>query len=185
MLIVKPSKKGIDQAVRWLRAGGVIVYPTDTAYGLGGVIGNPAVVRRVLRIKKRRDRKFTVVCADLNQAKKFFRLNKLAARLAKKYWPGPLSIVVSSSFSIRVPANKLTQKLVKLAGRPLIATSANLSGNAAPYSGRVVIKEFKNQKNQPDLVINSGKLKKTSPSTIVKIRGEKIEVLRQGSVKIL
>lgn len=182
MLVVKNNKKGIDQAVRLLRAGGVVVYPTDTAYGLGGVFNNQSVIRRVLRIKKRQNRKFTVVCADTAQAVRFFKLSPAAKSLAKRYWPGPLSIVVSPSLSVRVPANKIARDLARLAGRPLIATSANLSGRAAPYSATATAKEFKNQKNQPDLIINAGKLKKTPPSTIVKVKGGKAEVLRQGKI---
>lgn len=184
MKIVKPTKAGILQAVKILKNHGVIIYPTDTAYALGGFFNSPKAIKKILQIKKRGDNKFTLVASSLNQVEKFFKLNKTQKDLAKKFWPGPLSLVVSKKFAVRVPKNKIAKDLAKLAGLPLIATSANISGRQTLYDIQKVIKEFQKTKNQPDLIIDSGRLKKIETSTIVSVVKKEIKILRAGAVKI-
>jgi len=184
MKLVLPNEAGISEAIKILKGGGVVVYPTDTAYGLGGIFNKKKVVSRVLKIKNRTNKKFTVICSDLLQAKKFFKLKPSEMILAKRYWPGPLSIAVSFQFAIRVPKNKVARELAQKVGQPLIATSANLSGKKDQYLALAVFKEFKNKKHQPDLIVNAGRLKTVKPSTLVKIVKNKVVVLRQGPVKI-
>lgn len=184
MKIVKPTKIGIKQAVAILKRDGVVVYPTDTAYAIGGVFDSKKIQKRILKIKGRKDDKFTLVASSLCQVQKFFKLNALTKELAKKFWPGPLSLVVSSRFAVRVPGNKIAQALAKGAGRPLIATSANLSGQKALYSSQEIIKQFDNQKSQPDLVVEAGRLKKIRISTIVSADQGKVKIFRAGSIKL-
>ncbi len=184
MIIVKPTKAGIAQAVKILKNQGVIVYPTDTAYALGGIFDSKKVTEKILKIKKRKDEKFTLISSGFNQADKFFKLSLPQKKLAKKHWPKPLSIVVSKRFAIRVPLEKISRNLAKSAKRPLIATSANISGQETLYDSKEIIKRFKNKKNQPDLIIDLGRLKKVKTSTIIACKNDKIEILRQGSVKI-
>jgi len=178
------SKKDINSAVAILKRGGVVVYPTDTAYALGGIFNSRKVTAKILKIKRRKDDKFTLIAADIAQVKKFFKLNILQEKLAKKYWPGPFSLVISKRFAVRVPANAVARRLAKGAGRPLIATSANISGGRTLYDDRAIIKEFKDKKNQPDMILTAGKLKKIKTSTIVKVSRGKLMVLREGSIKI-
>lgn len=197
MLVVKPNQLGIKKAIAALKKGGVIVYPTDTAYALGGIFNSPKVIKIVLKIKKRADPKFTLVAANLKQVEKIFKLNILEKKLAKKYWPGPLSIVVSSRFSVRVPKNKIARLLALKTGKPLIATSANLSGAKTPYDSQKIIKAFKSKKTpassakkadsarqEPDLILDFGRLPKKPVSTIIRVKNKKIEIIRQGGIKI-
>jgi len=184
MKIVLPNRQGLKSAVGILKDEGVIIFPTDTAYGLGGIFNSPKVINKILKIKKRQDRKFTLACSSLNQVEKFFKLNVEQRRLAKEFWPGPLSIVVSSKLAVRVPDNKLGRQLAQLVGKPLIATSANLSGQKNIYDSQKVIREFVKRKHQPDLIIAGGKLKKVKPSTVVKIEKGEIKIVRRGSIKI-
>ncbi|NUM25561.1 MAG: L-threonylcarbamoyladenylate synthase [Candidatus Buchananbacteria bacterium] len=183
MKVVKSDQSGISQAVKILKQGGVIVYPTDTAYALGGLFDSKRVTKNILRIKNRKDEKFTLIASSVNQAKTFFKLSGTNLKLAKKYWPGPLSIVVNGRFAVRVPANSIARRLALRAGRPLIATSANLSGGKNLYSAKAVIAEFQNQKYQPQLVIDAGNLPKIKPSTLVKVEGSQLEVIRIGLIK--
>lgn len=184
MHIIKPNRAGITQAVAVLRRGGVIVYPTDTAYGLGGVFDSPAVTRKILRIKNRTDKKFTLVAASRYQVEKFFKLKKEEKKLAKKYWPGPLSIVVSYRFAIRVPAHPIARLLCRRVGRPLIASSANCSGQQSPYRVVAVVSQFRNQKDQPELIIDAGPLPRRKSSTVVAVRAGRLVVVRPGAVKV-
>ncbi len=89
-----PDPRVLRQAAAILRRGGVVVYPTDTAYALGGRFNVRAVVKRVMAIKGRRDPKFTLVAASLSQVRRYFALNPSAKALASKHWPGPLSLVL-------------------------------------------------------------------------------------------
>jgi len=125
-----------------LRLGGVIVYPTDTAYALGGIFDSKIVVKKILAIKKRKDNKFTLIASSEYQVEKFFSLNAIAKKLAKKYWPGRLSLVVSKKYAVRVPDNTIARKLARLAGKPLIATSANMHGGETPYSIKEIVESF-------------------------------------------
>ena len=184
MLIVKPNKIGIQKAVQVLKQGGVIVYPTDTAYGLGGIYNLKKVIDKVLKIKNRQDKKFTLVAFSLSQVENNFNFSKPQKKLAKKFWPGPLSIVVSSNFSVRVPDKKLARDLAKIIGKPLIATSANVTGKKTLYDSKKIIKQFKNKKFQPDLIIDAGPLKTKKTSTIVEVTRNQIKILRPGSQKL-
>lgn len=185
MEIVKSNSAGIKKAVVILKRGGVVVFPTDTAYGLGGVYNSKKVVNKILNIKKRQDKKFTLVASSLAQVEKNFRLNSAQKKLAKKFWPGPLSIVVSKNFAVRVPTKKIARDLARQVGQPLIATSANISGRATLYDSQKIIEQFKNKKNQPDLIIDAGKLPPKKVSTVVQISNDKIKVLRPGTTRAI
>jgi len=185
MKIVKPTKSGIQQAIAILRRGGVIVYPTDTAYALGGIFNSKKVIAKILKIKKRKDQKFTIIASSLGQVEKFFKLNSAQKKLAEKFWPGPLSIVVSSRFAVRVPKNKIAQGLARGVAKPLIATSANLTGSQTLYDSQKIISQLSLQGSQPDLILDFGQLKKIETSTVVKVNGKKIEILRPGAAKVL
>ncbi len=142
MTIVKPNKIGVQQAVKVLKNGGVIVYPTDTAYALGGIFDSKKVTQKILKIKNRKDQKFTLIASSLKQVERFFKLNSAQKKLARKFWPGPLSIVVSNRFAVRVPKNKIARSLARQAGKPIVATSANLSGQPTLYDSKKIIKQF-------------------------------------------
>lgn len=177
-------KNDIKKAVAIIRRGGVICYPTDTAYALGGIFDSPKVIGLIKKIKGRKDDKFTLVAASLYQVKKYFKLNSFEKRLAKKYWPGPLSLVVSDKFSVRVPADRLARSLARQAGKPLIATSANLSGQPTLYDPKKIIGQYQNRRFAPDAIIDKGRLKKIKTSTIVKAKGDKIEIIRPGAARV-
>lgn len=167
---------------RLLRRGGVIVYPTDTAYALGGKFNSSRATGRVLAIKSRSDRKFTLIASSLAQVEKFFPLMAAQRRLARRHWPGPLSLVVSRRFAVRVPKHPLARQLARLAGAPLIATSANRSGGPTPYTVRSALRQLG---EPPDVVLDAGRLPKRKPSTIIKVDGRgRITVVRAGAVVV-
>lgn len=178
----RPSPAVLRQAAAILRRGGVVAYPTDTAYAIGGRFDRRAVARRVMAIKGRRDHKFTLVAASLRQAQRHFRLATAARRLIRRHWPGPLSLVVSKRYAVRVPADAVARRLATLAGVPLIATSANRTGRATPYTAAAVRRQFAHLP-QPDLVLDAGRLPKRKPSTVVAVDGRgRVRVLRAGMV---
>lgn len=184
MIIVKSNSAGIKKAVVILKRGGVVVFPTDTAYGLGGGYNSKKVINKILTIKKRQDKKFTLVASSLDQVEKNFILNSTQKKLAKKYWPGPLSIVVSKNYSVRVPKNKIVQSLARQVGKPLIATSVNITGRPTLYDSKKIIELYRNKINKPDLIIDAGKLPTKKTSTIVQVSKSKLKILRQGGIKM-
>ena len=182
MNLVKPSEHNLKKCVEVLNRGGVVIYPTEAASALGGKFSNKKAVARIMKIKKRRDPKFTLVASSLFQVEKVFKLSTAQRSLAKKYWPGPLSIIVSSKYAVRVPNNKVARSLARRAGEPLLATSANLAGGRTPVTAKEIYKIFFRQKNQPDLILDAGKIKTKKPSTVVMVEGDEVKIIRPGEI---
>jgi L-threonylcarbamoyladenylate synthase len=191
-LSAKNKAKTINRAVEILRAGGTIVYPTETAYGLGADFLNSKAVRKIYKIKGRNFNKpLSVIVSSLAMAGKIIKFDNVSLKLAKKYWPGPLTLILPSKKSakkfigLRISSQKIASQIVTKFKSPLTATSANLAGRKESYSISEIIKQFQHQKFQPDFIINAGRLAKNKVSTMVKIERGEIEVLRKGQVKIL
>lgn len=189
MNIVPITKKNIQKAIRILKLGGSVVFPTETAYGLAADATNKKAVKHIFKLKERPPEKsLPWIAANLSMAKKYVKFSLLALRLAKKYWPGPLTIVLPTkrgkhTVALRVSSNKIAKSLSAGLKKPIISTSANISGEATCYSAQAVKKQFAKKSLQPDLILDGGTLKKNKPSTIVKFLKNKIVVFRQGSIK--
>jgi len=182
MKIVKANQAGLAAAVQAIKRNRPVVFPTDTAYALGGIFDSSVVQRQIAAIKKRGDSKFTLVAASTSQVEKNFGLNDRQKKLAKKFWPGPLSLVVSKKFAVRVPDSAIAKTLARRVGKPLIATSANISGEATPYTIAAVIDQFADKKNQPMLLIDAGRLSKRKVSTVLDARGTNLKIIRVGAI---
>lgn len=184
----KRHKQIIHACVLALRHGRSVVYPTDTSYGLAVDMANKKAVKSLYQIKGRDFNKLVhVVVPSVIYARKMGEWSKAALKLSKKFWPGPLSIVVplrrkKGTVGLRYPKNKIAQDLAYKLGRPIAATSANRSGQKDSYSLQDILQNFRNQTHKPDIIINVGRLPKRKPSTLVKIIGENIEILRHGPV---
>ncbi len=196
MHIIAIDKINISDLAKRLKAGEVLAMPTETVYGLIGDATNQQAIQKIYQIKGRDFKKpLPVVCASLSMVKNFFYLPTVLLTLAKKYWPGAVairfkikrkSLRVSSNNTavVRISSFALLTKLSKKLGRPLTATSANLAGFKECRSANQILKQFKKRKNQPDLLIDGGRLSKSKPSTIVALEKNKIVILRQGEIKI-
>ena len=189
--------KIIAEALVILLSGGTVVYPTETAYAIGADFYSPGACRQVVTIKQRgRHKKLPVIVPGINYATTLVKFSPSALALAHKYWPGPLTLVLPFLYSkewphhgddhlaVRVSSHPLAASLVHAFGRPLISTSSNISGAEPSYSGEEVIKHFRKTTRQPDLVIDAGTLPRVEPSTIIKEDAGRLEVLRQGPIKI-
>jgi len=187
----------IQQAVKILKRGGVVVYPTDTAYGLAVDATNLEAVNKLYRLKGR-DFKHPihVIFPNLAWLKKIVKLDKSALKIMNKFLPGPLTLVLplkaktksfqmlsagTKTLGIRLPNHSLALKLVKAFGKPITTTSANISGQATTYSVKDVQKQFADVKIQPDFYLDGGKLQKTKPSTVVSLVG-RVRILRAGPI---
>ena len=204
MLEIKYSPKYhnqiIDSCITALKKGKAVVFPTDTSYGLAVDATNPKAIKKLYKIKGRDFNKpVHVVVSSLGQAKKIVEWNGAASKLAKKFFPGALTLVLglrpkgqalsrlsakTGFLGVRMPKNKIALDLSRLLKNPITATSANRSGEPDCYSADEVLSQFQKSKYKPDIIINAGRLLKRKPSTVVKIDNHKISILRQGPVKL-
>ena len=189
----KPQKKVIEKAAEIVKLGGVIIYPTDTCYGLGADITNPIAVKKIYEIKNREKKALSMIVKDINQIEKYAELDDLRKKFLKKYLPGAVTVVLlnidyknikMNTLAFRIPNYEITRQLIQKLNSPLTTTSANLSGNEVCYSVEEILKQFKNKKNMPDLILDGGNLSKNLPSTVVDIISWPPKVLRQGSTII-
>lgn len=162
------SKEMIEEAVKALKNGQILVCPTDTVYGLICDAGSKKAIKRLYKIKKRSKNKLLpIFVRDIKMAKKLYRINPSQEKFLKKHWPGAVTAVFKKGKpGLRMPDHKFVLDLIKRTG-PLAETSANVSGK--PASGKIkdILRQFKNQKEQPDLVLDAGNLKKSKPSKVV------------------
>jgi len=210
MLVLEQNQ--LDEAVALLKKGRVIIFPTETTYGMGCDATNIKAVEKIFKIKERDPSKaMLVVVPDVEMAKKYLAWNNLMNKLAGKYWPGPLTVVASyigtilkaglgkipsqyflapgvisseENLAIRVSAHPVLKYLSEKMGRPLVATSANISSAGNSYDSQELIKIFSDRTEQPDAILDFGQLPSTSPTTIVQATRGVLQVLRQGDVKV-
>lgn len=192
------TKRALREAVDTLRAGGVVVHPSESSYGLAVDPSNAAAVRRMFSMKGRAGGKSVLLVAcSSDQAAKAARLTGTIGKLARRHWPGPLTVVApalgdfyvsggdkAADIAIRVPASVWARELAREFGGPVTSTSANVSGNAPAYSASAVRRAFRGREPKPDLLLDAGRLPTRPPTTIVRAKGDRIEVLRQGQLKI-
>jgi len=184
------------RAVDMVREGAVIVFPTDTVYGVGCRIDHAAAVRRIFELKERSPQHpLPVLLADPAQLDEYGRdLTPAARRLARDFWPGALTIVVRRSdatpavvagggetIGLRVPALPLVRSLVRQLGVPLVGTSANRHGAPVPLTAQQVAFDLG---DTVDLILDGGRSPVGRESTVVDATTEPVRVLRQGAVSI-
>lgn len=196
--IESPESKKIERIVKALKKGKTVVIPTDTAYGLAANAFNQKAIEKVFAVKKRpKDKPLSVLVSSLKMAEKIAYLDNRVKKIFKKFLPGPLTIIVKkkkilpdiltsgqSNVGIRCSDDKATPAIMRKINFPITATSANLSGKKVPYIIEEILKQYKNQKLKPDLLVDAGKLSKIKPSTIVDLSEKKIKILRKGPLTL-
>lgn len=184
----------VNTIARELKKGKIAICPTDTVYGLLADATNKKAVEKVFKIKKRQDRKpLPIFIRDIKTAKNLAKINKKQEAFLKKVWPGKTTAVLNSKgqnanykiygvdrkkIALRIPKYKLVLDLLKKINKPLTGTSANISNKPASTKIKEVLRQFKNGKYQPDLVINSGDLPKGKPSTVIDLTTSPPKILR-------
>ncbi len=181
----KPERKRIGEAIRVLRKGGLVIFPTDTVYGLGASIRFPKTLRKIYRIKKRSGRKPLVFLIGFKKdiGKFTNKLSSEVKKLIRDFWPGPLTLVFPSkkykTIALRMPDHRIALGLIRGAG-PLAVTSANLSGKKE----NVTLKAVESQLlKEADLCIDGGKVPLESVSTVLDVTNHPFQVVREGCIK--
>jgi len=189
-------KKGVDRIVCALKDKKAVVCPTDTVYGILADATNEEAVNRAFEIKKRPlDKAMPIFVKDVKMAKKLARISKRKADFLNKIWPGKVTAVLKAknnnglvsllfgdknTIGLRIPNYKLISDVMKKINRPLVGTSANISGKSASTKIREVKKQFKDKKVQPDLIVSAGNLCSGLPSTVINLSRKRIKILRKG-----
>jgi len=189
---VNCDKDGVEKTSQIIEKGGVAVFPTDTVYGIGCNPYNVNSVKKIYEIKSRDEIKSLPVLAySLDIVKEITIIDKFTEKIIKKYWPGPLTLILTltdqklkeslklqNKIAVRIPDSKCTLKLLEKC-KLLVGTSANISGNSSYTNPDECIKNIKNY----DVFLNGGTITSKGESTIIEIEDEKIKIIREGALK--
>jgi L-threonylcarbamoyladenylate synthase len=184
----------LDPAVSALRGGGVVAFPTETFYGLAADPRSAVAVKKIFALKQRPpDQPLPLIASDIEQVVDHVgRLTPLAARLAARGWPGPLTLIIPASprlcadvhlstgkVAVRVPADAVARLLATCAGHAITSTSANISGEPASSTADAVARWFG---EGVDVLVDAGPTPGGHPSTIVDATGDAPVLVRAGVV---
>ena len=188
-----PNEAAIKKVVSVLRDGGLIIYPTDTVYGLGCDITNTKALERIAKIKgiKLEKANFSFICSDLSNISDYVKqINTSTFKILKRALPGPYTFILpgnndlpkefrkKKTVGIRVPDNNITIEIVKMLGNPIVSTSIHDEDEVLEYSTDPEL-IFEKWQNLVDLVIDGG-YGDNVPSTIIDLSGPEPEVIREG-----
>ncbi len=181
-----PARELIDYSAKVIRGGGLVVFPTETVYGVAANFLKKAAIDKLYKIKKRpRGKPLTIHIASLDTIKVLgCKISKEAKALIYKFWPGPLTIILKSrnkkKIGFRMPDNKIALDLIKASGVPVVAPSANISGKNPPRSAKAVSKELD---GKIDVLLDGGRTKVGIESTVVDLTAKPFKILREGAIK--
>ena len=189
---VNPQARLIHQAVEILRRGGIVVYPTDSAYALGCHIGDKKAIERIRRIRRlEQDHHFALVCKDLSELGVYAKVNNSAYRLIKAATPGPFTFILPATkevprrlvdtkrktIGLRVPDNEICRALLDELGEPIMSTTLILPGDEYPLTDPMEIRDL--MEHHVDLVIDGGYCG-LEPTTVVSFEDDVPEIVREG-----
>ena len=186
------NTEGIEKTFQVIENGGIAIFPTDTVYGLGCNPYNSSAVEKIYEIKSREKIKSLPVLAySLEIVKEITHVDSFTEKIIERYWPGPLTLILKltdqklkkslkldDKIAIRIPDSECALKLLKKCNL-LVGTSANISGNKSFMDPDECVKNIKNY----DIFLNGGTITSKGESTIIEIKNEKIEVVREGVLK--
>jgi len=185
----------VCRAAAVLRQGGVLLYPTETVYGLGCSAYNGRAVRRIFAMKRRPMHNPAILLIDSREMLRRLvgEIPPLARILMREFWPGPLTLVLQArralhplllgpggTVAVRIPGSRFCQRLIAEAGLPLVSTSANISGRPIPADRLELLRLFG---TRADLLIDGGDLPRSFPSTVVNLCSATPVILREGAVR--
>ena len=191
--LLKTSTGSIQRAANIVREGGLVIYPTDTVYGLGCDPFNENAVVRLARVKQRTKENLPVLVSNLEKARILGNFNESLELPMKRFWPGPLTIVVPCKLSLpyrvigrdrmiglRIPGRKDTLDLVSKSGGFLVGTSANISGMPSLRNADSALTAFD---GKVDVILDGGSSATHIESTVVRQLDHGIQLLREGAIK--
>ena len=198
MKIIKNNKEAVSSAIKTLKSGGLVIYPTETMYGAGVDATNSDAVKKLAVYKDRPlGKPYSIAVKDIKMAEEYGSLNSVSRNLFREFLPGPLTVIVrgkhklakgieseDGKVGIRLPDYKFIRDLVEKFGKPITATSANASYKKRPYKISDLLDNLsQKQKELIDLIIDAGTLPTRDPSTVIDTTFDEPVTLRQGEIK--
>lgn len=194
LIVNSDSPDTISQALDILKTGGLVAFPTDTVYGVGALAFDGKAVESIYAAKDRPiEKAIPVLIADENDLEKVgMDIPEVAHKLASRFWPGPLTVLVpkkpnlpvsvsaTETVGVRIPDHAVARTLLRAAG-PMAVTSANISGQASPSTAQEVLAQLG---GRIPLIIDGGKTPGGVPSTLVDCTGSELKILRQGPITL-
>lgn len=191
MEILTAKKIDIKKAAHYLLNGQLVAFPTETVYGVACIFDNENSYRALNKLKRRAPNKpYTLMCANLNDVKKYARVNDKQMRFLKQFMPGSLTVLLPAQkdlplhtyqngiVGIRIPSNKIALELLKAVGKPLLVPSLNRS-QESPISDIAIIKKTFNQELDAAIV---GTIEDNIPSTVIAFTDNDIKIIREGKI---
>ena len=186
------NDEGIRKSVEIIENGGVIIFPTDTVYGIGCNPYDANAVKKIYEIKSREKIKsLPVLASSIEIVKQISIIDEFTENIIKKYWPGPLTLILKlkdknlkkslnleDKIAVRIPNSECTLKLLNKCNL-LVGTSANVSGDSSFTDPQECMKNVKNY----DVFVDGGTITSKGESTIIEIENEKIRIIREGALK--
>ena len=186
------NDEGIRKSVEIIEDGGVIIFPTDTVYGIGCNPYDVNAVKKIYEIKSREKIKsLPVLASSIQIVKQISIIDEFTENIIKKYWPGPLTLILKlkdknlkkslnleDKIAVRIPNSECTLKLLNKCNL-LVGTSANVSGDSSFTDPQECMKNVKNY----DVFVDGGTITSKGESTIIEIENEKIRIIREGALK--
>lgn len=193
-ILASTDPNAIEKAVSLLHEGGVIAHPTDTVYGVAADPGNPTAIDLLYSVKQRpRDKAIPLLLADVDQLQDVARrVPDVAYALVERFWPGGLTLVVPAAgwlpevltagmdtVAVRLPDHYVPRELARRLGRPLAATSANISGRSSPVTAGDVVEQLG---ERISLVLDAGPAPGGVASTVIDLTRDPPHILREGAI---
>ena len=191
-MILPCNERGIKVAYDFIKKGGVIVFPTDTVYGIGCDPYNQDAIKKIYQIKGReRTKQLPVLVYSKKEVKEIAYLDENSEKISDKFWPGPLTLILKvkdkkieeslgleGKIAVRVPNHPCVLALLKEC-KLLVGTSANFSGQSSFNDSKVIIRKFSGY----DMLLDGGKIIDPIESTIIQFEGNELKIVREGKIK--
>ncbi|MFZ0184867.1 MAG: L-threonylcarbamoyladenylate synthase [Nitrosotalea sp.] len=191
-MILPCNERGIKGAYDSIKKGGVVVFPTDTVYGIGCDPYNQDAINKIYKIKGRdKTKQLPVLGYSKKEINDIAYFDENSDKISDKFWPGPLTLILKvkdkkieeslgldGKIAVRVPNHPCTLDLLKEC-KLLVGTSANFSGHAAFNDSRTIIGNFTGY----DVLLDGGKIFEPGESTVIEFEGNKLKIVRQGKIK--
>ncbi|MEK7109678.1 MAG: L-threonylcarbamoyladenylate synthase, partial [Patescibacteria group bacterium] len=186
----------IHQTLKVLKNGGLVIFPSDTVYGLLCDATNEQAVKKLIAFKNRPAGKPISVFCNFDSVDQLVKINSQQLTTLKQILPGPFTLILPSkhnvnrllesevgTLGVRIPMYQLINRLIQELGKPVTATSANLAGRSPHYSIESLLNTLtEEQKNLIDLIVDAGTLPRNKPSTVVDLSQSDVRILRQGDI---
>jgi len=184
----------LKEPAKIIRDGGIVIFPTETVYGIGTNGLDEKAIKKIYEVKQRSFNKpISLLVNNIEMVNKIAKnISKLEYKIMESFFPGPLTIILekrdiipniltanTNTVGIRMPSGKIAKKLIEYAGVPIATPSANISGRPSGTNIKDIQKDFE---GKVDYFIDNGESKLGVPSTIVKVINDEVHILREGSI---